>query len=350
LKTIGDIDQAKADEFAEEFDIPHATDDSNSVMEDSEVNIVDIATSSDTHFELAMEALGHDKHVLCEKPVAHDYQDTLKAAEKAEEKDLKTKMGFEFRFTPAAKFARDLIDDGFVGRPFFFNGYEQNSQWLDPRNPLRQEDPDMDKSKLQTASLEGYGAPIIDIGHDWVGEDLDRVIGVMQNFIEERVVRDIEEDDPVRMNIDDGSVFLGEFENGTLSTIQTSFVTPGSYPGIEARIYGEEGAIIVRMIQEGDGPAEQIWTAETDPQAVDKAKDIEFVEREVPEEYYPEGGGPDEDWRTLFYANLVSDFLDELTEDTDRNRANFEDGAWVQKTINAVELSAEEDRWVDFPS
>jgi len=36
--------------------------------------------------------------------------------------------------------AKSLIDEGFVGRPFIFNGYEQNSQWLDPQTPLRQVD------------------------------------------------------------------------------------------------------------------------------------------------------------------------------------------------------------------
>ena len=58
---------------------------------------------------------------------------------------------------------------GFVGTPYIFNGYEQNSQWIDPHTPLRQVDPDADQSVVTTSSIEGYGAPIIDIMHWWVG-------------------------------------------------------------------------------------------------------------------------------------------------------------------------------------
>jgi hypothetical protein len=53
----------------------------------------------------------------------------------------------------------------------------------------------------------------------------------------------------------------------------------------------------------------------------------------------------------MFYANLVRDFVDEIldTHHTGRNQGNFEDGAWVQEVINAVELSFHQRRWVDLP-
>ena len=132
--------------------------------------------------------------------------------------------------------AKALIDDGFIGTPFIFNGYEQNSQWLDPLNPLRQVDPDADQSVIQVSSLEGYGAPIIDIGAWVVGAPYQEVVGTMRNFIPERMVRATGR--MMRMNIDDGDIFIGEFANGALGSIQTSFVTVGNYPGIEARVYG----------------------------------------------------------------------------------------------------------------
>jgi len=53
---------------------------------------------------------------------------------------VKTKLGFTFRYSPAMQYMKELIDDGYVGTPFIFNGYEQNSQWLDPQTPLRQVD------------------------------------------------------------------------------------------------------------------------------------------------------------------------------------------------------------------
>src|SRR6476619_6074152 len=193
-----------------------------------------------------------------------------------------------------------LVADGFVGTPFIFNGYEQNSQWLDPSVPLRQVDHEADQSVLQVSSLEGYGAPIIDLAHLLVGADLTQVVGTMRNFIPERMVRATGR--VMRMNIDDGDVFIGEFANGALCSIQTSFVTVGNYPGIEARIYGSKGALICRMVEEG-GVSETLRAATPDA--------VEFRELEVPARFFPQGGTRQESWRSLFYANLINSFISE---------------------------------------
>jgi predicted dehydrogenase len=320
--------------------IPDVTDDWQQLVGRADIDVIDIVTPSHTHYELATAALEAGKHVLCEKPVAYDFRQTRAAAEIARQKGLKTKLGFTFRYSPGVQFARSLLDEGFVGTPFIFNGYEQNSQWLDPNVPLRQVDAESDQSVLQTSSLEGYGAPIIDIGHWWVGADLARVVGTLRNFVPERMVRATGR--MMRMNIDDGDIFLGEFANGAISSIQSSFVTIGNYPGVEARIYGERGAIICRLVEE-HGVAETIKIARPDA--------VEFDEVEIPNRFYPPGGSPRESWRSLFYANLVRDFVDEILDEhhTGRNQGNFEDGAWVQEVINAVERSYHQRRWVELP-
>ena len=335
---VCDLDRARAEAYASEFGIPDASDDWQAVIGRPDVDVVDVVTPSHTHYELASAALEAGKHVLCEKPVAYDFRQTRGAAEIARQKRLKTKLGFTFRYSPGVQYARSLLDDGFVGTPFIFNGYEQNSQWLNPQVPLRQVEPNADQSTLQTSSLEGYGAPIIDIGHWWVGADYARVVGTMRNFIPERMVRATGRF--MRMNIDDGDIFIGEYTNGAIGSIQSSFVTVGNYPGVEARIYGERGAIICRLVEE-HGVAETIRLARPDA--------VEFDEVEIPERFYPSGGHPRESWRSLFYANLIKDFIDEIRDGGDRNQGNFEDGAWVQEVINAVELSFHQRRWVDLP-
>ncbi|MGH9337236.1 MAG: Gfo/Idh/MocA family protein, partial [Vicinamibacteria bacterium] len=245
---LADVVRERAESVGAAFSIPEVTTDWQSAVSRNDIDVVDVVTPSHTHFDLAWAALESGKHVLCEKPVAYDYRDTLRASNFARSRGLKTKLGFTFRYSPGVQYAKSLIDEGFVGRVFFFNGYEQNSQWLDPEEPLRQADPDADPGVLQTSSLEGYGAPIIDIGHWWVGSDLSRVVGVMANFLPERRVRGRE--GLLRMNIDDGDIFIGEYASGALSSIQTSFVTIGNYPGVEARIYGERGAVICRLVEE----------------------------------------------------------------------------------------------------
>jgi predicted dehydrogenase len=338
VAVICDVVKERAQEFAQHFKVPEATDDWRAVVSRPDLDVVDVCTPSATHFELAWAALEAGKHVLCEKPVAYDFRQTLKAAELAKSKGVKTKLGFTFRYSPGVQFARSMLDEGFVGTPFIFNGYEQNSQWLDPQVPLRQVGPNADQSVLQTSSLEGYGAPVIDIGHWWVGADYARVVGIMKNFIPVRMVRDTGR--MMRMNIDDGDIYIGEYTNGAIGSIQTSFVTIGNYPGIEARIYGQKGAIICRLVEEF-GVAETIKVARPDA--------VEFKELETPHKFYPAGGHPRESWRSLFYANLIKDFADEIFDGGPHNQGNFEDGAWVQEAINAVERSYHEHRWVDLP-
>jgi predicted dehydrogenase len=330
-----DVDRARAEEMAARFGIARGTDDLRSVLEDPRIDVLDVATGNDGHFPLSMAALEAGKHVLCEKPVNHDARETRRAADLAASQGLKTKLGFTFRYAPAIQYAKDLIDEGFVGEPYVFNGFEQNSQWIDPATPLRQaEEPAVD-GEIAISSIEGYGAPIIDIMHWWVGSPLTNVVGTMRNFVPERMVRATGR--MQRMNIDDGDMWICEFEAPVMASIQSSYVTVGNYPGIEARIYGSEGAIIVRLVEEA-GICQTIHTATKDA--------VEFVAREIPQDYFPAGGTSREPWPELFYSNLVRDFTDEILAGGDVNQGDFAQGALVQRTINAFERAARERRWV----
>ena len=338
IVAIADPQEDLARAAASQFGIPFAGRDHQDLITRADIEVIDVCTPSHTHFALAQAALEAGKHVLCEKPVAYDFHDTRKLAAFARSKGLKTKLGFTFRYAPSMRYMRHLVGDGFIGDPFIFNGFEQNSQWLDPKTPLRQVDPNADPAVLHVSSLEGYGAPIIDIGHLLVGADLTSVVGTMRNFIPERMVR--QTGTMMRMNIDDGDIFIGEFANGALGSIQTSFVTVGNYPGIEARLYGSKGALICRLVEE-DGICERLWAATPDH--------VEFRELPIPDRFYPPGGHREESWRSLFYANLVSSFITEILSEDSGNEGNFDDGAWVQETINAVEQSFRERRWVNLP-
>jgi len=338
LVAIADPIIERAQAFADKFGIPQVYGSHAELIAREDIDLIDVCTPSATHFELSWAALEAGKHVLCEKPVAYDFKETRRAAALAKAKGVKTKLGFTFRYSPAMQYMKELIEQGFVGTPFIFNGYEQNSQWLDPQNPLRQVDHEADQSIIQVSSLEGYGAPIMDIGHLFMGSRFASVVGTMKNFVPERMVRAT--GTMMRMNIDDGDIFIGEYASGAIGSIQTSFVTVGNYPGIEARVYGSKGALICRLVEE-NGICESLKAAE--------ANQVEFRELEVPERFYPPGGSKRESWRSLFYANLVSSFITEILGDGPENEGNFEDGAHVQELINAVERSFRERRWVSIP-
>lgn len=309
------------------------------LIESPEVDVVDVVTWGPAHFEGAMGAIRAGKHVLCEKPVHRDYRETRRAHTEALAQGLRTKVGFTFRFSPAMMYMRELIAGGFVGRPLVFNGFEQNSQFLDPMTEMRMGEGDASPDPaIQVSSLEGYGAPIIDLARWFVGAELSEVVGMLPNLVPERLVPG--QDRPVRLPIDDADAFLGRFQNGAICTIQSSYVTIGNYPGLEARLYGTEGALICRLVEE-QGVCERIWAARKDA--------VEFQPLTVPERLFAPGGGLNEPCATAFYSNLVSSFVTEILDPSEEPGGDFGDAVQVQQVINAVELSHRTRAWVGLP-
>ncbi len=350
LGIVCDLDRDLAEARAREFGIPEVVTDFHAVVDRRDIDVVDIVTRGD-HRDLVFATLEAGKHCLVEKPVCHDYRDVWQAHRLAESRGLKTKVGLTFRYAPAMMYAFDLMRSGFVGQPFVFNGYEQNSQWLDPDNPMDKrihqtrpvgEKPwgtDLSHQGITVSSLEGYGAPTIDIGLEMIGDDLKQVVGILANMVPFRRRTNLDSERE-RINIDDADMFMAEAKNGALFSMQSSYVTVGNYPGIEARIFGSKGAIKVRLVEEF-GVIQTIHTA--------TAGAVEFIEREIPTEYFPPGYRPGDAWGAVFYGNLVHNFCQEILAGGPTNQGNFAQSARVQEVINAVALSHRQHRWVDLP-
>lgn len=347
LVAICDIEEDRAQQSAEAFNIPHVYTNFEDLLAREDLDVVDVCTSADAHDpdnheRLALAALEAGKHCLCEKPVAHDYRNTWKAHWIAAGKGLKTKVGLTFRYAPAMQYMREMIAAGFIGEPYIFNGYEQNSQFISPDEPITKPDliPAEDSDEIIVSSLEGYGAPIIDLSMWFMDSTIKSVVGTLHNFVPYRTMLNGER---VRTNIDDGDVYIGEYENGAFCTIQSSYVTVNSYPGLEARAYGSKGALICRLGAELED--RQVLWQSTSP----NANQVSYQPVEIPARFYPPGYEPGEPWPSMFYANLVHNFMHEIVEGGEENQGNFAQSARVQEIINAVELSHRERRWVDLP-
>jgi predicted dehydrogenase len=198
--------------------------------------------------------------------------------------------------------------------------------------------PENPNAEMKVSSIEGYGAPIIDLSLLFMDSTLTKVVGILKNFVPFRTTIDGRK---VRTNIDDGDIYIGEYENGAICSIQSSYVTVGNYPGLEARAYGSNGALICRLVEEFGVPQTLHWA---------KPDAVEFVPVDIPDKYFPPGYTPGESWPSLFYANLVHNFMEEIVSGGDEeNQGNFAQSARVQEIINAVEMSYREERWVRLP-
>ena len=350
IVALCDLDRERAEAQAARFEIPEVVTDYQELLSRQDNDVIDIVTRAD-HQELVFAVLEAGKHCLVEKPVCHDFRDVWRAHALAQKKGLKTKVGLTFRYAPAVMYMFDLIREGFIGTPFIFNGYEQNSQWLDPDNPIDKRihkvkpvgEPalgtDFSRPGITVSSLEGYGAPTIDIGLECIASELSQVVGILANMVPHRRRTNLDHARE-RINVNDADMFMGEAQNGALFSLQSSYVTVGNYPGIEARIYGSEGAIHVRLVDEF-GVIQTIHTATPDA--------VEFVPQSIPSRYFPPGFREDDPWSTAFYGNLVHNFCQEICDGDSANQGNFAQSARVQEIINAVTLSHREHRWVKLP-
>jgi len=348
---ICDVDRELAEARAKEFDIPEVTTDYEKMLSRNDIDVIDIVTRGESHEPLTFAALDAGKHILVEKPVCHDYRDVLRADAIAKSKKLKTKVGLTFRYAPAVQYMFGLVREGFIGDPYIFNGYEQNSQWLDPENPMDKrihkvkpvdEEPfgtDFSREGIYVSSLEGYGAPTIDIGLELVNSNLKQVVGILANMVPYRRRTNLDNEHE-RINIDDADMFMAECENGALYSMQSSYVTVGNYPGIEARIFGSKGALKVRLVEEF-GVIQTLHSAKPDA--------VEFVQMEIPTRFFPPAHQEGQRWDTVFYSCLVHNFMQEIVDGGDVNQGNFEQSARVQEIINAVAMSHRDHKWVNLP-
>ena len=348
-----DMDREMAEQKAKMFGIPEVETDAYKLLQRTDIDVIDVCTRDEhgeTHEPLTFAALNENKHVLVEKPVAQDYRRVLEAQKLAESKGLKTKVGLTFRYAPAVQYMFELVRQGFIGEPYVFNGFEQNCQWIDPYNPqdkrihkVRPEGPlvgtDLSREGIEVGSLEGYGAPTIDIGLELVNSDVTQLCGIMANMVKYRRRTNLDTE-LERINWDDADMFIAECANGALFSMQTSFVTVGNYPGIEAHIYGSKGALRARLVSEF-GVIQTLHGA--------TKEHVEFVPMEIPDRFWNPGHQPDDPWDTAFYGCLVQNFLEEIVNGGPKNEGNFAQSARVQEIINAAERSHRQHQWINLP-
>lgn len=92
----------------------------------SPVEAVGIATPVSRHFQMARQALLHDKHVLVEKPLTNNAAEALELARLADERQRVLMVGHTFEYNPAVEYLKDYIAKGNLGKVFYINSTRVN--------------------------------------------------------------------------------------------------------------------------------------------------------------------------------------------------------------------------------
>ena len=108
-------------EFAERWGIPAAYDSLDDMLAREPLDALVILSPNVHHFPHAMAALERGLHVLCEKPLAMTSGQARLLADAAERAGVVTMVPFTYRFMPVNRYLKELVDEGYIGRPFHLN-------------------------------------------------------------------------------------------------------------------------------------------------------------------------------------------------------------------------------------
>ncbi len=127
-------DQATANKVAATWGIPSVYGDWREMLASGEIDALIVATPNDTHHPITMAAIERGLAVLCEKPLSLDATLAAEMVEAAEAAGVTTMTPFTYRCMPTFRWTKQLIDEGYVGRPYhlhlrYFTGYARDGDY-----------------------------------------------------------------------------------------------------------------------------------------------------------------------------------------------------------------------------
>ena len=231
LAALAGRSEEKVAEAAVRFGFARHVTDWRELLDDADVSLVDIAGPNDVHSEAAMAAARAGRHVLCEKPLGRDAAESHAAWRAAEDAGVVHLCGFNYRFVPAVRLARELIDAGEIGEVRHFRAAYLQSGLADPQAPVRWRHR---REVAGSGALGDLGAHVVDLARYLVGE-VGAVSGTTRTFVRERPGG--------RVDVDDAFEAVAEFENGATGTLEASRVCIGRKNALTWEVNGARGSL-----------------------------------------------------------------------------------------------------------
>ncbi len=144
---IADVDANRAESFRELWRLPRASTSLAGLLDDQRVDFVDIVTRPNTHVELAALALGHSTHVICQKPLAPTWAESVRLSDLARASTRRLIAHDNWRWQPWYRWARERIEAGAIGVPWharvLIRVGDGRSEAPYPRQPYFREMPEL---------------------------------------------------------------------------------------------------------------------------------------------------------------------------------------------------------------
>jgi predicted dehydrogenase len=310
-----------------------------------DVQLVDVASTGNTHYDVVMAALAAGKHVYCEKPLANSLDQAREMTKTAQQAGVINLINFNYRRVPAIAFAKQIIEEGRIGEIRHWRAVYLQDWINDPEFPLVWR---LQKDLAGSGALGDIAAHIVDLSQFLVGP-IAEVTGSMSTFIKDRPLETYSaggagleatasaERGPV--TVDDAAMFLARFENGVTGTFEATRLAPGRRNFNSFEINGSNGSIVFNLEKMNEL---NVFFAD-DPAGLQGFRNINVTEGVHPYAgaWWPAG-------HILGYEHTfihaVKDLLDGIASGTNP-QPDFAAGFRCQAVLDAVERSAASRSW-----
>lgn len=320
LWSICDIDEKKLAERSVQWNVPQARTYQNylDLLKDPELDAVTIGTPNFNHFTITKDAIQYRKPFALEKPVTLTADEAAILYELLVHNPLPHMICFSYRYKAAARFAKQLIEEGSLGKIHHVYSQYLQSWGISVNVPLVWR---FRKKLTGSGAMGDLGCHILDLTRFLVG-NTERVLADASTIIPERNLPDSTGKGIV--DVDDYCHVLSRMEGGVSSTMAISRFAygRGNYQQIE--IYGTKGALIYNL--ESD---------DTLMVKLEEANDTDFRKVEIPDSCRT--------GQMQAFFHLVNGRGDGLD-------ANMADGYVNQLAVDAIIRSFTEQQWITIPT
>jgi len=232
-------EQVKA--FADQWGYESTETDWRKLIERKDIDAVDICTPNDLHKDIAIAAAEAGKMVLCEKPLARtgaEGEPMVKAVEKA---GVANMVWYNYRRVPAVTLAKQLIDEGRLGKIFHYRAVFLQDWTI--ATDLPQGGQALWRLDVGAAG-SGVTGDLLAHCFDtalWMNGPIDSVTAMTETFVKERMHNLTGKVEPV--GIDDACALLARFSNGSLGTFESTRYARGHKALYTFEINGEHASI-----------------------------------------------------------------------------------------------------------
>jgi len=340
LKVVCDIDKKRADEFAPKWGWQETETDWRKLVKRDDIDVIDVCTPNNTHYDIVMAAAENNKIVLCEKPLAMNSKQAEEMTKAVEKSGKPNMVWFNYRRVPAITLARQLVEQGLIGRVFHYRAKFLQDWTISPDVP-------QGGNTLWRLDAKAAGSGVTGdlLAHSidtamWMIGSFDSVSAMTETFIKERKLQD-DSDKIEPVTIDDACAFLARFENGAIGTFESTRYASGRKIQNTFEINGDKGSVCFDMEN-----AHQLgYFNRSDDTSVKGWRTVNVWDSSHP--YMKRWWVPG--CCTGFehtHIHALADFLEGLSTGK-KMCPDFTDGLATQYVCDAVLESAKEKKWIN---